>query len=410
VTLFNPSSTAFTGMVALPDGFAAARVKGGDALPTQTEGGTTVARVRVPPRGFVVLEAADPGTEAAPSPTAELVLENELVRYEFSEHLELLGAIDKEDDREILPSGERGNLLSLYEDRPHAWDAWDVDEFYENELLETARGGTVQRISGPARQGLVAELRIGNSTLRQSVWLEPNSKRLDFVTDVDWREDHKMLRVSFPTTVHAQEASFEIQYGFIRRPTHANTLWDHARFEVVGHRWADLSQRDYGVALLNDCKYGYKVRGHVLDLNLLRSPTEPDPIADRGRHRFTYSLLPHSGDLVSSDVLVHAAVLNQGLTLVAGVDASAAALPVHVEGDGIDLTVLKKAEETACLVVRLVESRGMRARGVLSARDPNARFVPTDLVEWNDDEARASTGSVALELSPFEIRTYKIFT
>jgi alpha-mannosidase len=255
---------------------------------------------------------------------------------------------------------------------------------------------------------LRARLSVGGSSLTLTAWLGRSSKRLDFVADVDWRENRRMLRVSFPTTIHAPEASFEIQYGYVKRPSHTNTSWDAARFEVVGHRFADLSEPDYGVALLNDCKYGYKVRDHVLDLNLLRAPMDPDPIADRGQHSIRWALLPHAGDLAHSDVFAEAAMLNQGLVVLPSIDAAGATLPVRLEGEGIELSVLKKAEEQDCLVVRVVERCGTRTRGRLVARDAKARFVPTDLVEWRDDDQAASHGSVTLDLAPFEIRTYKL--
>ncbi len=139
----------------------------------------------------------------------------------------------------------------------------------------------------------------GASVIDQTMVLAAGSRRVDFVTEVDWHEDHKFLKVAFPVAVHAAAARFEIQFGHLARPTHANTPFEQARFEVCAQRWADLSEAGYGVALLNDCKYGYDVRGHTLRLSLLRAPTAPDPLCDRGRHRFTYALLPHGGDLTA---------------------------------------------------------------------------------------------------------------
>ena len=124
------------------------------------------------------------------------------------------------------------------------------------------------------------------SRIQQNIFLGLQSKRLDFNTTVDWHEDHKMLRVSFAVNVFSDLASFEIQFGHVQRNTHRNTSWDMAKFEVVGHRYADLSDNQYGVALLNDSKYGYKIHDNIIDLNLLRSPTVPDPTADRGHHEF----------------------------------------------------------------------------------------------------------------------------
>ena len=148
------------------------------------------------------------------------------------------------------------------------------------------------------------------SVLTQEIRLTAGSPRLDFVTHVDWKASARMLRTSFPVDVHANEATCEVQFGWIKRPTHENTTWDLARYEVCAQRWVDLSERGYGVALLNDCKYGHQLRGSVLDLNLLRSPHSPDPVADRAEHEFTYSLYPHAGDHIAGGVLRAAAALN----------------------------------------------------------------------------------------------------
>jgi alpha-mannosidase len=158
--------------------------------------------------------------------------------------------------------------------------------------------------------------------------------------------------------VLASLAGFDIQYGHVFRSTHRNTSWDMARFEVVGHRFADLSQGDCGVALLNNCKYGYKVVGNTLDLNLLRSPVYPDAEADRGRHLFTYRLLPHTGNLIESDVFAEAAMLNQGISVFSGFEGRGFELPFSLSEEGVTVEVLKKAEREECLILRAYEHRG----------------------------------------------------
>ena len=217
-----------------------------------------------------------------------------------------------------------------------------------------------------------------------------------------------MLRVAFPVAIRAEQASFDIQYGYIERPTHRNTSWDKARFEVVGHRCADLSEPDYGVALLNDCKYGYRVVDNVLDLNLLRSPTYPDPDADRGEHRFTYSLLPHLGDLVRSDVMANAGQLNREIRVFEGAASLGATMPCRLEGEGLVLEVLKKAEKENCLVVRIVETLGRNSRGRLYVKDAGSELVRTNLMEWHDSDTVTCGEPIDLILEPFEIRTFKI--
>ena len=400
LVLVNTLNIPFTRAITLPQGWA-----GAEGITVQKELDATVsAMVQLPPQGMLAITR---GTDA---PEVEAVsgriLENDLVRYEFSEHGEIVTAYDKEAGREFLC--DTANVLTLYEDCPTSNDAWNIEIYYEGQALETARGvGHSSSGRGAVRQGLRFELTIGQSSLTQKVFLDANSKRLDFVTEVDWQECHRMLRVAFPTTVRADVASFDIQYGYVQRPTHRNLSWDMARFEVAAHKYADLSDNDYGVALLNDCKYGYKVLENVIDLNLLRSPTHPDPDADLGHHAFTYSLLPHSGALIESDVQEQAIQLNQPPACFVGHALGEAAVPVTVEGEGVALEVLKKAEKEACLVMRLVERWGCETTATVALSDKNASLVETDLLEWNELDKRGR-GTVDIPMKPFEIRTFKV--
>jgi alpha-mannosidase len=410
VTLFNSLHCAFEGAVMLPERWNDCEVidPTGQVLPSQVENGQLVVHVTVPPYSFQTLTriaASSQHSQELPG----LILENELVRYEFGADGTLLRCVDKELDAEIVSPEQPGNVLTLYEDRPNDWDAWDVDASYRDTPLETARATAVRPLpTGGVRQGLHFSYRIGQSSITQTVRLGRLSKRLDFETMVDWKEKHRMLRVAFPVTVRADQASFDIQYGFLKRNTHSNTSWEQAKFEVVGHRYADLSDNDHGVALLNDCKYGHKVDNGLLDLNLLRSPNYPDPDADQGEHRFVYSLLPHTGDLVHSNVMAEAARLNQGLPIFDGLRATHDVVPVRLTGDGLSLEVIKKAEKEDCLIIRIVEMHGRHSRGTLVVTMPGALLEDTDLLEWSTGVSVSGDEPVPLTLTPFEIRTYKL--
>ena len=417
VSFFNPSSTSFRGALPLPSGWSAA-TQDGAPLPVQASSDGPVALVSVPPLSFATIRRAEqgfggaaPGRCPAPSAAAaQLVLENALVRYVFDPAtLQLVECLDKETGRRLVTADEPANRLELFEDIPHCYDAWDVEEYALDMRTDTARVISVEAVSGPVRQGLVATLSIGSATtLRQQIWLEEGSKRLDFVTDADWHENHKFLRVAFPVAVQTQEARFEIQYGSVARPTHDNTKWQHAQFECVGHRYADLSEHDFGAALLNDSKYGYRAKRNELSLSLLRAPTYPDADADRGPNHFVYAFLPHAGDLASSDVLAHAAILNQGVERFEGMalrPGPASPLPVRVDGP-VEFAVLKRAEKEDCLVLRLVELRGVRSEARITLAPGAGRLVETNLMEWEDlGEVDVSR---PLEFSPFAIRTFKL--
>ncbi len=415
LVLFNSLSSPFTAPVILPESWKGFSVtdSAGDSVRFQQEGDCAVALLSIPPLSFLTLKKGEAETAGASIPEKEPVLENDLIRYEFNPHGQLIRAFDKETEKEVIPEGEKGNLLSLYGDLPNAWEAWDVDCFYEDEFICNADAGDFEMLpSGSVRKGLVFSLKIGNSSLKQNVFLQEGSKRLDFETEADWHEERKMLRVSFPVSVTSDSASFDIQYGFVRRPTHENTSWDMARFETAAHKYADLSDADYGAAVLNDCKYGHRVYGSILDLNLLRSPRFPDEprtegFADQGQHSFTYSFLPHTGTLTESNVIAEAAMLNRKPVVFEGFESGDSAMVCTLESEGLSIEALKKAEKSDSLILRIVETDGKTSKGILSFTE-KVSVAETDLVEWHDKKSVKDITELELTLAPFEIRTYKI--
>lgn len=406
MTLFNPLSCAYDGPVELPVDWKAVVAKG-KILTGQVEGDKVIINVSIPACEFITLNKADGEAVAVAEHPSDLVLENDLVRYEFNSDAQLISAYDKEAGHELIKTP--ANVLSLYYDDPVEYDAWDIDLGYEEQHLEDAKGVKVFKSSGPVRQMLDFELTVSNSKVSQQIILG-HGKRLDFKTKVNWDEAHKMLRTKFPIETHATEATFDIQYGYIKRFTGRNTSWDMARYEVAAHRYVDISDSQYGAALLNDCKYGYKVHNQVLDLNLLRSPKFPDFSADIGEHEFTYSLLPHIGDLIESNVINNAAILNQPPLCFEGFKNNNAVMPCELEADNVSLEVVKKSEKEDCLVIRVVETKGQRSSASLRFKAPVKKLVKTNMIEWTDEgEEVIVDNSLSIELKPFEIRNYKLW-
>ncbi|MBI4977908.1 MAG: alpha-mannosidase [Spirochaetes bacterium] len=406
LSLMNITSYSASQPVVLPAAWKGAGVERADGKPVavQLENGVPVIATDIAPYETVVLKRTAKASEAAAG--NDLTLENDIVRYTFDKNGTLVDAFDKEAKRPVLASGAKANVFSLYADHPNNWDAWDIDFNYTEQLLETAKCVSIKKTaSGPVRSVLSVSMTIGHSKIEQTVSLDKNSKRLMFTSNVAWDEAHRMLRVAFPVNVVSTEASFDIQYGFVKRSTHENTSLDFAQFEVVGHRYADLSANDYGVALLNDCKYGYKVKDNIIDLNILRSPRDPDPDADIGNHVFTYALLPHNGTLIESSVMAEAEALNVPPVMLAGFAANHTALPATVTGDGVSITAVKKAEKEECHIVRIVETCGKHTTAVLKAA---GTVTETNLMEWENGAKLDAKNGAAIELSPFEIRTYKV--
>jgi alpha-mannosidase len=390
----------------------------GKALPTQeTEDGLLVHDPdrRVPGVGWTTLHRGV-GIAGPSGSTVEVrserlgegvVLENELLRVEIGPDGSLDRVYDGEAEREVLDG--RGNRLWAYVDKPREWDAWDVDEDYELEG-EPLEAETVEVVEdGPLRAAVRVGYRWRSSRIVQTYRLLAGSRRLDIKTWVEWREREVLLRALFPLNVRSQEATFETMYGAQRRPTHRNTSWDAARFEVSAHRFCDLSEPGYGVALLNDGKYGHSTKGNVLGISLLRSPLYPDPFADEGEHRFTYSLFPHPGDWTEAGVVDEAFALNSPL-----VSAIAGGTPPRtfsfVTSEALELAMgsLKMAEDGNGVILRLYEPNGARGRSLLRFARRVESVERTNLLEETEGEVEVRDGSVHLQVRPFEVITLRV--
>lgn len=243
-----------------------------------------------------------------------VIMENQYIKASFDKSGHLIHLYDKEVERELIKENERGNVFRMYEDVPLFWDAWDV-EIYHLEKFKTIEEGSIQILEqGPLRASLLIEKKLSKtSRLRQIVILTAISKRLDFETEVDWNENRQLLKVEFAWDILTDHVNYECQYGYVQRPTHYNTSWDSAKFEVVAQKFADISEYGYGVALLNDCKYGYSAHRNVVRLSLLRSPKAPDSNCDVGHHSFKYAVYPHEHHFLQSDVVREAYNFNSPL-------------------------------------------------------------------------------------------------
>ncbi len=315
-------------------------------------------------------------------------------------------------NREVLPKGAKGNLFQLHKDRPVNWDAWDVDVFYKEtvtditelksfKVLYTSQLKTVVRI----------EREFSGSKLVQDMIVRAGTKRIDFVTDVDWNEQHKMLKVAFPVEALAPKAVCEIQFGHVERPTHYNTSWDMAKFEVCAHKYVDISEHGYGAALINDCKYGHDIHGNTMRLSLLRAPTAPDPEADRGKHKFTYSFLPHKGDFRAAGVISESYSLNIPVISMPLAENQSGKLPSSMsffkikDNPAMVIEAVKVSDDGKSVIVRLYESFGSRGSFTMESDIPFKSASLTNLLEEKQADLKLKDKAVSLEVKPFEIIT-----
>ncbi len=409
LTLLNTLSYDVSQLIALPRSWHGYSVtdENGKELATQHDDSCSWCMVDIPACDSIIIKRGEKVNAAPSENNGALVLENELIRYEFDRNALLISAYDKELKKEFI-SG-KANLLGVYVDNPVNWDAWDIDYTYMNASPAPAKGvSAVKSSDGKLRKSLDFVLTVGEkSTLKQQIVLTSNSKRLDFITQADWHETHKMLRTSFKTTVNASEATCDIQYGSIKRPTHTNTSWDFARFEVAAHRYVDITDANGGAALLNDCKYGYHLSADTLDLNLLRSPVFPDKEADQGAHTFTYSFLPHGEIPAGNSVMQESAMLNREPVILAG--AGKINVPFRItEVRNVALGALKKAEKSDDIIIRLAETDGRNGSIKLAFSD-KVSVKECDMLEWNDvADIADKCNEIELKFTAFEIKTLRV--
>ncbi|HFE53586.1 MAG TPA: hypothetical protein ENK07_09080, partial [Bacteroidetes bacterium] len=331
--------------------------------------------------------------------------------------------VERSSGRQILAE-PRGNLLQILHNK--AVDAWNLR--FEGKPIDLDSATVVELVEkGPVRATVhVRHQFLGEQ--KNSKWPAENFPSsffdqyisvyaglpyLEVRNRVEWWEEHKMLKVAFPVTVHADSATYEIPYGTIQRSTGFSTSWEKARFEVPGHRWADLSADGYGVSILNDSKYGWDIKGNVMRLSLLRSPTEPDPMADRGYQMFAYAVYPHSGDWRTAKTMRRGIEYNQHLVAYRTASHRGKLPREHsffqVSPDNVILNVVKRAEDSSTWVLRIVETEGRSAQVKVTLDRPIQSVQEVNLIEQPEQTSVKKAGkSFVFAIRPYEIRTFAV--
>ena len=332
-----------------------------------------------------------------------VMLENERLRALFGRDGTLRSLVELASGREAMAAP--GNVLELYEDRPTAFEAWDLDPFHLETRSDCPPASSAQ-VGGadPLRAEVVFDRPIGRaSRMRQTVRLDAESSRLEFHCAIDWHEDRRALKVRFPVTVHAPRATYEMQFGVVERPTHYSTRRDLAQYEVPGHRFADLSEHGFGVALLSAATYGWSVHGADMRMTLLRSPRWPDPEADIGHHDLSFAIHPHHGSWQDAGVTAEALCFNAPLLL--GTGAGEVGSWFSTDTPGLLIDTIKRAEDSDGLIVRLYEAHGGGGVARLRVGLPFTAAWFTDLLEDRIGQAEVDGDDVVIPFRPFEIVT-----
>ena len=315
----------------------------------------------------------------------------------------LVRLYDKGADREVIPEGKFANVFQIFEDKPRCFDAWELEATIDLKKEEIPCESNIIKTKNELGYFIHFTYNYNNSKIMQTLCLYNDKRRIDFKTVVDWKESQKILKTAFSVDIRGVFARYDVQEGNIVRPITRNTSWEAAKFEVVAHKWADLSETGYGVALLNDCKYGYDIKEDTMRLSLLKSATDPDYSADYGTHEFTYSLYPHKEEWYNSGLEEEAFDLNSPVVVLDGASALGNESLISFDAKNIVLDAFKKAENLEAYVLRFHEYTGRRGKINLKTGLKFDSWCEADLMENPLGEWKQT--AMEVEVKPYEIKT-----
>ena len=343
----------------------------------------------------------------------EKTIENRYYKIVFDDCFDIISLYDKEYDREVVKERTKLNQLQVFDDTPHReYDAWETASYVEDKMWHVDCVESVELIDEGERAGLCIKKNFMSSVIEQKIFVYENSRRIDFVTTIDWHDEHLLLKAVFPFNVNTNRVTYDIQFGNVERPTYKNTSWEAAKFEVCAHKWADVSDGDYGVSVLNDCKYGHSAEGSTLKLSLLKSPTWPNKEADKGKQEFMYSLYPHKGDFRTAGTVKESYKINQP-PIVREIKKQSGTLPskfslLHCSSDNVIIETVKKAEVTDDIIIRMYETHNTQGKVKLKLSFDFKDAYLCDLLENNEEKLVSNGNELEIPIKGFEIITIKI--
>ncbi len=371
----------------------------------------------VPSMGYKLVYAR-PTAKASTAPGIEVsadghTLQNQFLRVVIDPKTGCISSlVNKKTNFDAIAAGGCGNLLQAFVDTPKEYDAWNIDAGFAKVFTDLTMVDAVQLVEHNALRAVVRVTRHWQaSTFVQDITVYSGLPRVDVVNDIDWHERHKLLKAGFPLAASGPQATYEIPYGSIERPTTRNNSVEDAKFEVPAMRWADLGDQKNGFSLINESKYGYDAKGNVLRLSLLRSPTDPDPEADQGHQHFSYALYPHEGTWKQALTVRQGYGYNYRLSATQ-VSPHAGKLPgsfsfVKVEPENVVMTAMKKTEEGDGLLVRFYEWAGQSGNVTLTLPPGVLSATVANLMEKPEGEPLAVSGGnkITVPVTPYQIQT-----
>jgi len=422
VLLFNPLSFPHKGVVEMDDAdpveVRSLRDDDGNFIPFQITEKNSFLFVsnEVAPFATSVYRTSRAPSANKPSSLkySGLTFENRFFKLELNADGTIRSLVDKRNNREIIHESEAANVMELFQDGPDTEAAWNVHDTFDRRQYPLNDDTTIEVVeTGPVRLVVRVRRTFRSSKMKQDIILYDQLDRIDFKTWFNWQERQVLLKVAFPVQVLSKKATYEIQFGAIERSTHRNFPIDQAQFEVCGHRWIDLSEADYGVSLLNDCKYGFDVKRNKLRITLLRGSDMPDPTADIGEHEMVYSLYPHHGRWTDALTVRKALELNNPLLSRVKRNETGTIQKItslfSVSKPSVILDTVKPAEDGRGIIVRLYEAHGSRGQVPITTHSTiKSVEACTALENKIESDIKAHNNSFEFQIKPFELRSFRI--
>lgn len=365
--------------------------------------GKFVYAENIPAMGWKVIESSK---EKLSVIADKNTLENDFFKILFDGNGNIVSITDKKNSREIVQENRIMNAIEVYENIPYCYDAWEISEYYKDKCMTLSDKDEVTVNKGENFAEIKVLRKFSKSALIQTTRLYNNSDRIDFRLDIDWNEEKMLIKAAFPFNLHTDEATFDIQYGSITRPTHTNTSWEKAKFEVCGHKWADMSEDDWGVSIINNSKYGYSLGENEIKMTLLTSPKYPNPEADMGKHTITYSLFAHSNTVRNGGTVKEAYGFNQPLTAVAISGKGSLENEysfISISSDSVIAETVKQAEDGNGVIVRMYQSANKTENMKVSLNYEYKKCYICDMLENPIKEINPEK----IRINPFEVVTLK---
>lgn len=411
VTVFNTLGYDRDDIVVLGDVNAEALTDGVDIYPIQHTADGDIAFIKnMPSKGHMTLKKAK-ASDIKPFDITDRGIETPFYSVKFDDKAQIIELYDKECDRQVFKPGTIGNELRVYEDKPCSFSCWNIDSFYVEKSypvddlvkMEWTENGSV-------RATLEVERKFVDSVIKQKIHFYADSRRIDFDTYVDWKMSEHLMKAHFPVDIHTDEATFDIQFGNVKRKIHQNTSWDVARFESCAHKWMDMSEGGYGVSLLNDCKYGHSALDGVMSLTLLKSGTEPNKTADQEEHFFTYALYPHAESWQNGGTVKEAFNLNVPAIAVEGMAKKNRYSFAKVLQDNVVLESIKLAEDSDGIIIRCYEIENKRTKVDITFGESFTSVEEDNLMEEKEatQDVVLDENGIHFTIRPYEVKTFRL--